>query len=561
MDGKVVTDKTISQQSGTEKLIDGGVLKVDTSFVQNKSSGFDGTQTLGSTETISTDLKNELTTRKQTSRGSQSNNIIHSTHENGAHKISGASENGTNQVQVRKLVAGKWVMRTVTENVNGKHEVQSSKINQRGHSNVHTTAAAGSRSVKQSNDAQSTKTIGGKHVHIHGDESSTSGQAAAGIRSVKQSSDSPSMKTVDSKHVLIHGDESSIRGQAAAGIRGVKQSSDSQTIKTSDSKHVHIYGDESSTKGQVLRNQNNTSSSIVHGGDTSTQKSTKQSATTRIIGGKLVHVAARDDSNSTSRASVSHSRSANNIIHSESSSVMNSAISESNLSSRTEAKQSSHIISQSSTSESSTADKHFNRNSAFSSTESSNNAILCRQQQSNAQPSGSSMSVSGSIQRKSISNLNDSAVYSTTNRQSYSSLHRREKESADSRMNNYIKTLESGPITTRGKLQPCAPPTMSTSTNVSNVTSSSTIGQHSSSSQQTKMLRDYHSAINVTKSSTKANASSISFGEDNKFHGTSSYKMQYVQKNDGPCPAHALNDNLKVSKVTKQHTYYVRDRR
>lgn len=376
-------------------------------------------------------------------------------------------------------------MKTVTENVNGKHDVQSSKINQ--HSNTHTTVD--SRSVNQSSETQSTKAM-------------------------------------ESKHALAHGDESSV-------------------------------------KGNVLRNQNKTSSNIIHGGDASTQVSTKQSASTKIIGGKLVHVAAREDNNITSRTSVSHSRSANNIIHSESSSssVMKSASSENNSSSRAETKHSSQTTSQTVASDNNTADKQFNRKSAFSSTENSNNSILCRQQQSNVHPSGSSMSVSGSIQRKSISNLNDSANYSTTNRQSYSSLHRREKESVDSRMNNYLKTLESGTMTSHTKLQPCAPPTMSTSTNVSSTaTSSSTIGQHSST-QQTKMLRDYHSAINVTKSSTKANASSISFGDDNKFHGTSSYKMQYVQKNDGPCPAHALNDNLKVSKVTKQHTYYVRDRR
>lgn len=238
-------------------------------------------------------------------------------------------------------------------------------------------------------------------------------------------------------------------------------------------------------------------------------------------------------------------------------STTKSSKSESRDSKVSESKQSSQIVMKESSAQGSTSDKHFNRKSTFSA-ENAGNTILCRQNQANVQPSSSSMSVSGSIQRKSISNLNDSAMYATTNRTSYSSLHRRDKESVDSRMNNYLKTLESGTITNRSKVQPCPPPTLTTASNIS--TSSSTVGQHSST-QQSKVLRDYHTALNTTKSSTKANASSISFGDDNKFHGTSSYKMQYVQQNEGRCPAHAINDNLKISKVTKQHTYYMHDRR
>uniref|UniRef100_A0A182VTV1 Uncharacterized protein n=1 Tax=Anopheles minimus TaxID=112268 RepID=A0A182VTV1_9DIPT len=148
-------------------------------------------------------------------------------------------------------------------------------------------------------------------------------------------------------------------------------------------------------------------------------------------------------------------------------------------------------------------------------------------------------------------------MYSTTNRTSYSSLHRRGKESAESRMQDYVKTLETGTITNRTvRGQPCPPPTLAGT----GLASSSTMTSSSSTSAANqKSLRDYHSAMNVTRSSTKANESSISFGDD-KFHGTSSYKVQYIQQHEGRCPA-AVHDNLKLSKVTKQHTYYVRDKK
>uniref|UniRef100_A0A182F5Y3 Uncharacterized protein n=2 Tax=Anopheles albimanus TaxID=7167 RepID=A0A182F5Y3_ANOAL len=228
--------------------------------------------------------------------------------------------------------------------------------------------------------------------------------------------------------------------------------------------------------------------------------------------------------------------------------------------------------------------QHHHRKNTFASTENVNNAILCRPAQGPVATttgialhatngSASSLSVSGYNQRKSISNLNDSAMYATTNRTSYSSLHRRGKESTEARMQNYVKTVESDTIvgrTVRG--QACPPPSLaglglgsstigSTSHGMkgSSNTSTSVTTSSSTAASNQKTLRDYHTAMNVSRSSTKANASSISFGDD-KFHGSSSYKVQYIQQHEGRCPA-AVHDNLKLSKVTKQHTYYVRDQK
>lgn len=472
----MVTDKAVTQQSGLEKVVQDGVVQVDKSFSEKRSSGFDGQTALHeSTKTI-------------TDKG-RMNNIIHGSstqvdhQRNGVDKSSVSAVGGTSQVQVKKLVGGKWVTRTVTEKVADKHDTHSEKqvrssVSKQEHS---VTKSTSSSSITQhSSTSQSTKLIGGKLVHV-------------------------------------------------------KDTTDSSTDKIQQS--------------QTGRNQHRGSSSIVLGEESSSV--TKQSTTSKIIGGKLVHVSG-DDHRAVNGA---QNKSVNNITHSESTSVAKSSKSESSQS-----KQSSQIITSESTAQS---DKHFNRKSTFSS-ENTGNTILCRQAQPTIQPASSSLSVSGSIQRKSISNLNDSAMYATTNRTSYSSLHRRDKESVDSRMNNYLKTLESGTITNRSKVQPCPPPTLTTSVTNMGTTSSRTIGgQHSGSTHQqsSKVLRDYHTALNTTKSSTKANASSISFSDDNKFHGTSSYKMQYVQQNDGRCPAHAINDNLKISKVTKQHTYYTHDRR
>ena len=191
----------------------------------------------------------------------------------------------------------------------------------------------------------------------------------------------------------------------------------------------------------------------------------------------------------------------------------------------------------------------FNRKSAFSSTENISNTILCRQN-NQAQTStnavsagpgaGLSISGSGQIQRKSISNLNDHTMFGNTSRTSYSSLHRREKE--NDRMQTYLKTLNIGGTSVVDNFSSAK------------VSSTSLSTSHTNSLQKAQQSSSTRNYVRGTP-----NSSSISFG--NEFYGASSYQSQYMKKHEGRCPVAALHENAKLTKVTKQHTYFVTDKK
>uniref|UniRef100_A0A182PKT5 Uncharacterized protein n=1 Tax=Anopheles epiroticus TaxID=199890 RepID=A0A182PKT5_9DIPT len=535
IDGKVVTDKSATSKLASEKLAIDGVVVTDKSFVERQKTGFDGMESISNAQTsktttgqsvhdtVASSMGSHSTAKSQSQTRSSTNNIIHTGSTNGhsAGRRNGAlATTGTGQTtetQVKKLIGGKWVTKTIrTESKSVAHDQRH------GAEHVDSKSLI-SDQVDRHHHHQAKST--GTDVQTHSTSTSSSSTV----------SKSQSSSTIVSDRMVQQ------------SVRETTASAGSPSGRTG-------------ARG---------SSSIVLGESTSDSSSSKRqqtsSSTTKLIGGKLVHMA--NDSNNNSSASGAGKASVQNASNAHHSSLQEQLSSQTSSSVMKSSKASELTSSSHQAVSSSSSSQQYNRKNTFASSENVNNSILCRPAQTSttgttqhAANGVGGMSVSGSIQRKSISNLNDSAMYTTTNRTSYSSLHRRGKESAESRMQDYVKTLETGTISSRGTVrgQPCPPPTLAGT----GLASSSTMATSSSSSMSTanqKSLRDYHSAMNVTRSSTKANASSISFGDD-KFHGTSSYKVQYIQQHEGRCPA-AVHDNLKLSKVTKQHTYYVREKK
>ncbi|XP_058056667.1 uncharacterized protein LOC131208041 [Anopheles bellator] len=565
VDGKVITDKSATSQHASEKLAVDGVLVTDKSFTERHQSGFDGMDSVQNlqqgtttsiqhgdhqvhdTATSSIGAHSMKKTQSQTVRSG--NNITHSdstngtVHRNGtvgSHKQSTSGQ--ATETQVKKLIGGKWVTKTIkTESKSSHHQHEAEHALASSH-RQQGVAADQMLLSEQQIQKQHHSSTGTSEMHTLSSSSSSS------VMKSQSSSKVTSEKTTQRGTV-----ESVTAAGSPSGRAGGARGSSSIVL------------------GQ----------STVDSGASSRRATTQQqSTTTKLIGGKLVQVSASNDGNNNAAAGKSSTLAHSATDHTS------SKTSSSHVTQSSKTESSSHTTDMAGLSSTTAAAGQHHRKSTFASSENVNNAILCRAAQGPQAATGtalhvtngstSSMSASGFNQRKSISNLNDSAMYTTTNRTSYSSLHRREKESAEARMQNYVKTLETGTIASRNvRGQACPPPSLgglglssgsgmsthhqniSSSNNRSNNTTS--VSTNSSSVVNQKALRDYHTAMNVSRSSTKANASSISFGDD-KFHGNSSYKVQYIQQHEGRCPV-AEHDSLKLSKVTKQHTYYVRDKK
>jgi len=138
-----------------------------------------------------------------------------------------------------------------------------------------------------------------------------------------------------------------------------------------------------------------------------------------------------------------------------------------------------------------------------------------------------SLSTAAAIQRKSISNLHDQALFTSSSRKSLSTLHRNEKEIERSGQNwSHSHNLSMG---------------------------GDFYGRSESKSYGNFSGHNRNDRI-VTKRSV--NQSSIVLG-DGSSSGASSYKREYVKVHEGPCPAaHMEKGPFQHTRDTKTHQFY-----
>lgn len=225
--------------------------------------------------------------------------------------------------------------------------------------------------------------------------------------------------------------------------------------------------------------------------------------------------------------------------------------------------QSSVIKSTSQTSHTSQQSHH--RKNVLTSSEDVSNSVFHRKSNltsnSNDALHSNSLSSTAAIQRKSISNLHDAAIYNVpTDRQSYSSLHRQGKELHSQA---HSSTTSSVTTTTRGSQQ-------------NTTTSSTTGGERAQKIVQKNNLsvgggdfygksesNSYGSFSGGHQNSARdrvvvrrSNQSSISFGDPSSIN-SNVYRREYATVHNAACPAaHIEQSTFKHTRDTKSHKFY-----
>lgn len=180
--------------------------------------------------------------------------------------------------------------------------------------------------------------------------------------------------------------------------------------------------------------------------------------------------------------------------------------------------------------------KTHHRKNVLSSREDVSNSVFHRKDgvvsNSNEAVHSNSLSTAAAIQRKSISNLHDQALFTSSNRKSLSTQHRNEKE------------IERG-----GQ-------SWSHGHNSHGHMGGDFYGRSESKSYGNFSGHNRNDRV-VTKRSV--NQSSIVLG-DGASSGASVYKREYVKVHQGPCPAAHIDnkDTFQHTRDTKTHTFYSR---
>lgn len=178
--------------------------------------------------------------------------------------------------------------------------------------------------------------------------------------------------------------------------------------------------------------------------------------------------------------------------------------------------------------------KQHHRKNILTSREDVSNSVFHRKDgivsNSNEAVHSNSLSTAAAIQRKSISNLHDQALFTSSNRKSHSTVHRNEKEIERSGQNwshGHNLTVGGGDFYGRSE--------------------SKSYGNFSGHNRNDRV---------VTKRT--ANQSSIVLG-DGSSSGASVYKREYVKVHEGPCPAAQIDKGtFQHTRDTKTHTFYSR---
>lgn len=229
----------------------------------------------------------------------------------------------------------------------------------------------------------------------------------------------------------------------------------------------------------------------------------------------------------------SHHRSANNITHCAVHNSTSSTTMTSNKSTINSEQKRDYVNSNSNSSLD--LNKQHHRKNILTSREDVNNSVFHRKDaivsNSNEAVHSNSLSTAAAIQRKSISNLHDQALFTSSNRKSYSTLHRNEKEIERSGQN------------------------WSHSHNITGGGGGDFYGRAESKSYGNFSAHNRNDRV-VTKRSV--NQSSIVLG-DGSSSGASVYKREYVKVHEGPCPAaHIDKGTFQHTRDTKTHTFYSR---
>lgn len=195
--------------------------------------------------------------------------------------------------------------------------------------------------------------------------------------------------------------------------------------------------------------------------------------------------------------------------------------------------------------------QHHRKNTLLSSSDVTN-SIFHRKDNlssnSNEALHSNSMSTTGAIQRKSISNLHDQGIYSTSSdRKSYSSLHRQGKETSSSHSSS-MASHSTGNIVGAGER----------ATKIikkNNLTVGGEFFGESESKSYGRFTSGHHS-LDRQVVNRRANQSSITIG-DGRSGSTSVYKTEFVKSHDGPCPAaHMEKSTFTHTRDTKSHKFY-----
>lgn len=228
------------------------------------------------------------------------------------------------------------------------------------------------------------------------------------------------------------------------------------------------------------------------------------------------------------------------------------------------------------------------RKNVLTSSSDVNNAVFHRKANlstnSNEALHSNSMSSTAAIQRKSISNLHDQAIYNTSSdRKSYSSLHRQGKETiSHSTSSSTIQTHQhqggatshsySSTHTTSGGGSGAGTNRHTTSgTNADRTQKivkkdnlSSSLGGEFYGKSESKAYGSFtsghqHHVIDRATVNRRSNQSSFSLG-DGQNHSTSVYRREYAVSHSGPCPAaHIEKSTFIHTRDTKSHKFFKHD--
>lgn len=312
----------------------------------------------------------------------------------------------------------------------------------------------------------------------------------------------------------------------------------SSNMKNKSSDILNIENRSTCTMTNMSSNTKNRSSDILSGGQSLDSTNQKRLISTSSQADKInSQLNLRGNSsieNRSSNSNIIHSdsqnRSINNITHCAVHSSTNNSTMTTNKSVINTEQKRDYVNSNASTQ---LEQKQHHRKNILASREDVSNSVFHRKDgivsNSNEAVHSNSLSTAAAIQRKSISNLHDQALFTSSNRKSYSTLHRTEKEIERSGQNwSHSHNL-------------------STSGDFYGRSESKSYGNFSGHNRSDRV---------VTKRSV--NQSSIVLG-DGLSSGASVYKREYVKVHEGPCPAaHIDKGTFQHTRDTKTHKFYSR---
>lgn len=314
-----------------------------------------------------------------------------------------------------------------------------------------------------------------------------------------------------------------------------KMESTTSNMKNRSSDILNTENRSMTTTTSSSSNMKNRSSDIFNSGQSVESSNQKRVMSTTSQADKI-----NSQLNLRGNSSIEHRTSNNNIIHSDSqhrstNNITNCAVHNAinNATTVNKSTISSEQRRDYVNSNVSMDQKQHHRKNILTSREDVSNSVFHRKDgivsNSNEAVHSNSLSTAAAIQRKSISNLHDQALFTSSNRKSYSTIHRNEKEIERSGHN----WSHSHNITGGGDFY--------------GRSESKSYGNFSGHNRNDRV---------VTKRTV--NQSSIVLG-DGVTSGASVYKREYVKVHEGPCPAaHIDKGTFQHTRDTKTHKFYSR---